>query len=216
MSELSERDLEDAAREAGISPDELRSELARRSGGPANPYAGSNALAQRDAELPPVARGSSADHVSSPLPLPPESAVRAVKHHIEQQLGTRGQMHGSREADVYDEQSGMVYRVHAEDDGEGGSLVRIDLDPTPLRAKRVLVGMGLGASAGLFLLTGFVLPGLLGFALIGSALGIGVLGGVTLATASARATKHARYVASTALVEAESGVATRVLAAGRE
>lgn len=219
MSELSERDIEDAAREAGISPDELRSELARRSGGePSNPYASNEpryALARRDVELPAIPRGNSADHVSSPLALPPESAARAVKHHIEQQLGTRGQMHGSREADVYDEQTGMVYRVQAEDDGEGGSLVRVDLDPTPLRAKRVLVGMGLGATAGLFLLTGMVLPGVLGLALIGSALGIGVLGGVSLATASTRATKHARYVASTALVESESGVATRALPSRR-
>lgn len=216
MSELSDRDIEEAAREAGISPDELRSELARKD--PKNPYAAnqpSRALTRADeALLPAVPRGSSVAHVSSPLPFVPETAARAVKASIEQQTGSRGQMHGSREADVYDERSGVIYRVQAEDDGEGGSLVRVDIDTTPLRAKRVLVAMGLGATAGLFLLTGVILPGLLGLALIGSALGMGVLGGVTLATQGARATRGARYVASTALIESEHGSA-RMLPPGR-
>lgn len=208
MSELSQRDIEDAAREAGISPAELRIELARQRG-PAGPYGAQpgKALATiGDRGLLPVSvRGISTANAESPLPFPAEQAVRAVKQSIEAQVGVRGHMMGGTQADILDEQAGVIYRVQAEDDGGGGALVRVDIDPTPMRAKRTLMAMGLGATVGLFFLSGVIIPGLLGTALVGAALGLGVIGGISLGTQGGRTSRGARYIASTALVEAEYG-----------
>ncbi|MFV8749838.1 hypothetical protein ACNOYE_04755 [Nannocystaceae bacterium ST9] len=204
MSDLSERDIEEAAREAGITPAELRGELARQRG---VAPAGSAALVHLGERglLPASERGTSIANAESTLPFPAEQAVRTIKRSIEQQVGSRGHMMGSQQADVYDEQGGVIYRVQAEDDGQGGSLVRIDIDPTPVRAKRMLMAMGLGATIGLFFLSGVIIPGLLGTALVGAAIGMGVIGGISLGTQTSRASRSARYVASTALVEAEHG-----------
>lgn len=208
MSDLSQRDIEDAAREAGISAAELRSELARQRG-PSGPYGADpgHALAKIGERglLPVSVRGISTANAESPLPFPPEQAVRAVKQSIEAQVGGRGHMMGAKQADILDEQAGVIYRVQAEDDGGGGALVRVDIDPTPLRAKRTLMAMGLGATVGLFFLSGVIIPGLLGTALVGAALGLGVVGGISLGTMGDRASRGARYIASTALVEAEYG-----------
>ncbi len=208
MSDLSERDIEDAAREAGITAAELRGELAKQRAA-ASPYAdsGSQALARTGERglLPVSLRGISVANAESPLPFPAEQAVRAVKRVIEQQVGARGHMMGSQQADIFDETAGLIYRIQAEDDGRGGSLVRIDIDPTPQRAKQTLMAIGLGATVGLFMLSGAIIPGLLGVALLAGALGLGVLGGISLATRGRRTSRGARYVASTALVEAEHG-----------
>lgn len=216
MSDLSDRDIEDAAREAGISPAELRHELARQRGasGPADP---GQALARTyDRGLLPVStRGISTANVESPLPFPPEQAVRAVKQSIEQQVGSRGHMMGAKQADILDDEAGVIYRVQAEDDGSGGALVRVDIDPTPLRAKRTLQAMGLGATVGLFFLSGVIIPGLLGTALIGAAISLGLIGGIGLSKQGDRASRGARYVASTALVEAEYGGGSKALPPGR-
>ncbi len=206
-AELSQRDIEDAAREAGISPAELRSELARQRSS-TSPYGESGGALVRTGErglLPASPRGVSIAHAESPLPFPPEQAVRAVKRAIEQQINSRGHMMGGTQADILDEDAGIVYRVQAEDDQQGGALVRVDIDPTPLRAKRTLSMLGLGATVGLFVLSGAIIPGLVGTMIMGAAIGMGLLGGLGLATQATRAGRGARYVASTALVEAEHG-----------
>jgi hypothetical protein len=208
MSDLSQRDIEDAAREAGITPAELRHELARQRGS-SHPYGadtGQGLMKAGERGLLPVSvRGISTANAESPLPFPAEQAVRAVKQSIEAQVGGRGHMMGAKQADILDEEAGVIYRVQAEDDGGGGALVRVDIDPTPLRAKRTLVAMGLGATVGLFFLSGVIIPGLIGTALVGAAIGLGVVGGISLGTQGERASRGARYVASTALVEAEYG-----------
>ena len=56
-----------------------------------------------------------------------------------------------------------------------------------------------------FVLSGAIIPGLVGTMIMGAAIGMGLLGGLGLATQAARAGRGARYVASTALVEAEHG-----------
>lgn len=206
MSDLSERDIEDAAREAGISPAELRQELARQRG--ASSHGGPGQALARTGErglLPVSTRGISTANAESPLPFPAEQAVRAVKQSIEQQVGSRGHMMGAKQADILDDEAGVIYRVQAQDDGNGGSLVRVDIDPTPLRAKRTLQAMGLGATVGLFFLSGVIIPGLLGTSLIGAAISLGLIGGIGLGKQGDRANRGARYVASTALVEAEYG-----------
>src|SRR5690606_23707614 len=163
MSQLSDREIEEAAREAGISPAELRSALAEQAGG--------GALARHGGVLPASARGTTVAHAETNLPYPPEQAVRAVKQKIEREIGATGHMMGSTEADIYDEAAGIVYRVQAEGDGGGGAMVRVDVDPTPLRSRRTLTSMGLGASVGLFAIAGLIIPGAIGWALIAGALG---------------------------------------------
>lgn len=197
MTDLSDAEIDEAAREAGISPAEMRSILADQASG------GALAHRPRRGNLPPSTRGVSIDHSESSLPYPPEQAVRSVKRQIEREIGSTGHMMGSKEADIYDESSGVVYRIQAESDGAGGSLVRVDLDPTPLRARRTLASMGLGATVGLFAVTGLVLPGLLGIGLLMGAVGLTALGAATMVALRRRAMKDARAVTAQALVEAE-------------
>lgn len=199
MSQLSEREIEEAAREAGISPAELRTALAEQ-------RAGTGALAKRSQRgvLPPSARGTTVAHAETSLPYPPEQAVRAVKQQIEREIGAKGHMMGSTEADIYDEPAGLIYRIQAEGDGSG-AMVRIDVDPTPLRSRRTLTSMGLGASVGLFAIAGLMIPGLVGWALIAGAVGLTGLGATTMVALRTRAIKDARATMARALVEAESG-----------
>lgn len=198
MSELSDREIEEAAREAGISAMELRTALERQS-------AGSTALVHQGA-VPSLSntRGSSVANAESHMPYPAEQAVRSVKHQIEKEIGVSGHMMGATAADIYDEARGMIYRVQAVDDGEGGSLVRVDVDSTPLRSRKTLSGMGLAATVGLFTISGLlVIPGLVGWALLGGAVGLGVLGATVMTATSGRAIKDARATVAHALVEAE-------------
>jgi hypothetical protein len=197
MSELSDRDIEDAAREAGISPLELRAALEQQ--------ANAGALMRvPSATLPSNTRGHSVANAESQMPYPPEQAVRSVKHQIEREIGTTGHMMGSTAADIYDEGRGMIYRIQAADDGAGGSLVRIDVDSTPLRSRKTLSGMGLAATVGLFALSGLiVIPGLVGWALLAGAVGLAALGATTMTMTSNRAIKDARATVAHALIEAE-------------
>jgi|SRR5690554_4984731 len=202
MGQLSDGEIEEAAREAGISPAELRNALAEQAGG--------GALATRAGRgsargvLPQSTRGATVAHAESSLPYPPEQAVRAVKKQIEREIGSTGHMMGSTEADIYDEPAGVIYRIQAEDDGGGAAMVRIDVDPTPMRGRRTLTSMGLGASVGLFAIAGLIIPGLIGWALLAGAIGIAALGGTSMFAMRTRAIKDARAIMAQALVEAES------------
>lgn len=195
MAELSDQEIADAAREAGISPAELRQALAEKDG----------ALVRTPGEgrLPASVRGKSVTHTESSLPYPPEQAVRTVKHQIERQIGSKGHMMGSKEADIYDERSGMIYRIQAESDGGGGALVRVDVDPTPLKARRTLTGMGLGSTVGLLAVAGIIVGGLVGTALFGGAIGLSLLGLGTLVAMRRRGIADARAASAYALIEAE-------------
>lgn len=199
MSQLSDDEIEEAAREAGISPAELRSALAEQAGG------GALATRSHHGLLPASTRGTTVAHAESSLPYPPEQAVRAVKQQIEREIGSTGHMMGSTDADIYDEAAGIIYRIQAESDGGGGAMVRIDVDPTPLRSRRTLTSMGLGASVGLFAIAGLIIPGLIGWALLAGALGLTALGATSLVAIRTRAIKDARAIMARALVEAESG-----------
>ncbi|MFO7563529.1 MAG: hypothetical protein R6X02_12860 [Enhygromyxa sp.] len=198
MSQLSEREIEEAAREAGISPAELRSALAEQAGGVLAPRS-------HHGVLPASTRGTTVAHAETSLPYPPEQAVRAVKQQIEREIGSTGHMMGSTEADIYDEAAGIIYRLQAESDGAGGAMVRVDVDPTPLRSRRTLTSMGLGASVGLFAIAGLIIPGLIGWTLIAGALGLTALGATSLVAIRTRAIKDAKATMARALVEAESG-----------
>lgn len=197
MTQLSDREIEEAAREAGITPAELRNALAEKAGG--------GALMKVHGALPASTRGTTVAHAETSLPYPPEQAVRAVKQQIEHEIGARGHMMGSTDADIYDEATGIIYRIQAQSDGAEGALVRIDVDPTPLRSRRTLTSMGLGASVGLFAIAGLIIPGVIGWALLAGAVGLTALGATSLIALRARAIKDAEATMARALVEAESG-----------
>ena len=198
MNELSDQEIEEAAREAGISPAELRAAMSERDdpGG---------ALAHRPERgvVGAPTRGVSVAMNETNLPLPPEAAVRSVKKLIEAEIGSTGHMMGSTEADIYDEPAGVVYRVKAADDGSGGAMVRVDIDPTPLRSRRTLSSMALGATVGLFAVTGLIIPGLLGYALLAGAVGLTALGATSMVALRNRVIKDAGQISAHALIEAE-------------
>jgi len=208
MSELSDREIEEAAREAGISPAELRAAMAEREGG--------GALVHRPERgvLPVSTRGTSVANAETALALPPEQAVRTVKRQIEREIGATGHMMGGTEADIYDESAGIVYRIQAQGDGGGGSMVRVDIDPTPLRSRRTLTSMGLGAMVGLFAVTGLIIPGLLGYALLGGAAGLTLLGIGGLSALRRRTIADARAMTAQALLEAETRTGPAALPIG--
>lgn len=200
MAELSDQELREAAAEAGISPHELRHALAQRDGAD---------LAQRgDADgagsvLGPPARGASAAHVEGPVARPPAQALAAVRASIERQTGRTGHRQGEHEADLVDDDLGLTYRMRTQDDGAGGALVRIDVDPTAGKSFRNLALTGVGGVAlailGLGLLVGSTL-------LVLGGVSLGLLGGLWVgrrASQLGRGLASARAIASHALMEAE-------------
>lgn len=198
MAELSDQELRDAAAEAGISPNELRHALAEREG---------TGLASRDGGAVSVLgaplRGASATHVEGPVARPPAQALAAVRASIERQTGRSGHRQGEHEADVVDDDLGLTYRVRAQEDGAGGALVRIDVDPTAGKSFRNLALTGVGGVVSVLLGLGLVFGSTM-FVL--GAVMIGVLGGLLVGRRAAllgRGIASARATASNALMEAE-------------
>lgn len=197
MAQLSDDDLRDAAAEAGISPHELRLALAEREG---------TDLATADGPasvMSPPERGASATHIAGPVARPPADALAAVRASIERQTGRSGHRQGEHEADIVDDDLGLTYRMRAQDDGAGGALVRIDIDPTAGRSFRNLALTGVGgitlAVVGLAMLLGSTL-------LMVGGLGLGVLGGLLVGRRAGqlgRGVVNARAIASSALMDAD-------------
>ncbi len=200
MAELSDEELREAAAEAGISPHELRHALAQRQGAE---LAGIGSEGRALSVLGPPARGASAAHVEGALGRPPTQALAVVRASIERQTGRSGHRQGEHEADVVDDDLGLTYRVRAQDDGAGGSLVRIDVDPTAGRASRIVALTGAGGIAFVILGLGLVLGSTL---LVLGAVAMGALGGVFIGRRAAqlsRGVASARAIAANALMDAE-------------
>jgi len=198
MAELSDDELREAAAEAGISPHELRHALAQREGsGLATTGDGAGSV------LGPPVRGTSAAHVEGPISRPPAQALAAVRASIERQTKRSGHRQGELEADVVDDELGLTYRVRAQDDGLGGALVRVDVDPTAGKAFRNLALTGVGGVTlvlvGLAMLVG-------SFTLLLGGVGLAVLGGLWVGRRAAqlgRGLASARAIAANALMDAE-------------
>lgn len=198
MAELSDEELREAAAEAGISPHELRHALAQREGTElAHTGDGAGSV------LGPPVRGASAAHVEGALAQPPARALDAVRASIERQTGRSGHRQGEHEADVVDDDLGLTYRVRTQDDGAGGALVRVDVDPTAGRSFRNLALTGVGgvtlAIVGLGLLLGSLM-------LVLGGAGVGVLGGLWVGRRAGqlgRGLVSARAIASNALMDAD-------------
>ncbi|MEM9459979.1 MAG: hypothetical protein AAGF11_37735 [Myxococcota bacterium] len=197
MAQLSDQELREAAAEAGISPHELRHALAERQG---------TDLARPDEAhslMGPPDRGTTATHVEGRVGQPPTQAIGSVRASIERQTGRSGHRQGELEADVVDDDLGLTYRLRTQDDGSGGALVRVDVDPTAGKSASTIAGVSIAAITTVVLGLGW----LLGSTLLGlGGLGLGVLGGLKVfrrASALGRGIHSARAIAAHALMEAE-------------
>ncbi len=202
MTELSQEELEAAANEAGITPSELRNELALHSSSGRAPTT-----------LPAPQRGQSIATMEATMPMACEPAVRKVRELIEKQRGISGHMHGKDQADVLDAEAGLCYRIQAEADGEQRSLVRVDLDPTAGKAGRTFrLASSVALVATSLLLSMWYTPflGLAALAAVG-----GVLWTQLKGKKNQAALAQAAEIAQAALFEAESS-AIAALRAGSE
>lgn len=196
-SDLSEEDLQETAAEAGLSPNELRIVLAERRGGP---------VAGRGSRLSPVGpprRGVSVIQVEGRLNMEREEALAAVRSSIERQTGKRGHKQGDSEADIVDEDNGVTYRLRTAEDGAGGSLVRIDIDPSQGKGTQALVTTGVFGVTATLVAMGWLF-GATVLWLVG--LGFGAIGGLVIARSIVnlhRASGSAHSIAAQALMEAE-------------
>lgn len=197
-AKLTEQELRDAAAEAGISPEELRRALVQRS----NPTAPTTALARTDR-----GRGELAPYsAETQLSMHPDQALEAVRRAIGRQVGHHGHRQGSARADIVDERAGVVYKVSSAADGQGGSLVKVEVDAGAGRSNLALGGFILGGFA--LGITAF--GALLSSLIMWGGISLGVLGAVALFVAGARlesGRKHAEQIVAQALLEAEEAPA---------
>ncbi|MCA9690988.1 MAG: hypothetical protein R3A51_07070 [Nannocystaceae bacterium] len=188
---LTEEELREAAAEAGISPEELR-----------------RALAGDQGNLPARVRtpgdtGVSVYKAESNLLLPPEQATDAVRRSIERLVGTRGHRQGAGRADIVDDARGLTYRIHSEADGQGGALVRVDVDPSAGAGGMMLSALMFGGFELGILALAIVIGSTLMF---GLGVGIGIVGALTLVNRSRRhklGRKDGQAIVAQALLEAE-------------
>jgi hypothetical protein len=192
MTGLSEQELQEAAAEAGISPAELRQALAEQHGNlPAK-------LPQDQGIVPRSRRGPSIAHAEASIPWAPHLAVRSVRAALERQLNLRGHMQSATEADVVDTNAGLAYHIRAMPDGGHGSMVRIDIDPSPRQGKKALAAVALTTSV---LILG--IGGLFSWTWLGAAVAVGIVGGLLMRRLNTRGAGDARGNAAKALLDAE-------------
>lgn len=194
---LSDDELRQAAAEAGISPQELRIALAERHGNlPARPDPARSLMG-------PPQRGMAATHVEARIPAAPRDALASVRRSIERQTGKQGHNQGDAEADLVDEDAGLTYRIRTSDDGGGGALVRVDIDPSSGKGTQALATTGVVGIAATLVALGW----LFGAATLWlGGLGVGVLGALLIGRSSLKlrnGTRTAHAIAAHALIEAE-------------
>jgi hypothetical protein len=195
----SDEELRQAAAEAGISPQELRTALAERDGALVPAKKGIASLVPR--------RESQVRHVESPLAMPPREALGAVRGSIEAQTGLRGHQQGDARADIVDDGAGLTYRILSETDGAGGSLVRVEIDPSTGRGAQALATTGVVGITATLVALGWLFGAL---TLVFGGAAVGVLGGLLIGRNALRllkATNHAQGTAAQALMEAEERLA---------
>ncbi|MCA9713635.1 MAG: hypothetical protein H6713_10365 [Myxococcales bacterium] len=193
---LTEQELREAAAEAGISPEELRRELVRQAGGvPATVPSG------------PGNTGMSVYKAEGNLAMPPEQAAESVRRSLERIAGAHGHRQGANKVAIVDEARGVTYQIQAERDGQGGALVRVDVDPSAAAGTLALGGFLVGGLS----LAIFVFGWLFSLtAIAGAGIALGVLGGAALYfnnTKAKRGQLEAQQLVAQALLEAEDAPA---------
>jgi len=153
------------------------------------------------------------------LDLPPDHALDVVRRAFARQVGHTGHRQGPSRADIVDDGAGVVYKISAESDGQGGALVKVDLDAGAGRSNLALGGFILGGFA--LGITAF--GALLAPIIMWAGITLGVAGAAALFFASLRLNRgrrHAELIVAQALVEAEetplsaAGAAPRALRPG--
>lgn len=190
-AKLTDEELREVAAEAGISPEELRQALVKRSG---------DLPATRGPTLP------ASTSLEGRVHLPPEHASEAVRRVIEKRSGRRGHRQGGGRIDIVDDDNGVVYRIQGEADGAGGALVKVEVDPMSGVGNFALGALIVGAfSLGLIAFGWFLSTlVLIGGVVLGGA-GVFALVGARRRLEGARAI--ARQIAAEALLEAEDAPA---------
>lgn len=171
MTNLSDREIAEAAAEVGISPAELRGAMAERSGN-------LPARISEERGMITATRGAAVqDFVETQFDAPPPAALAHMRRFLEQESRHKGHKQGEDQVDIYDETRGIAYRLRAESDGAQGSIVRVDIDPSAAKAKPTYMALGGGSVALLGTFLGSTLAGLgLGTALAaGAAMLMGTL-----------------------------------------
>lgn len=136
MTNLSDREIAQAAAEAGISPAELRSAMAQRAGDlPAR------VAEQHQGIVAASSRGKVHDFVETRLDGPPTAAIAHLRRFLELKSGHKGHQQGDGEVDIPDDDKGIVYRLSAQSDGAQGSIVRVDIDVSPARVAPTYLAM---------------------------------------------------------------------------
>ncbi len=195
MAELSDQDIRDAAAEAGISPAELRSALAEQD-------RDLPAIPEHRGALAPSRRGPSAAASEVNLPYAPKQALQTLREALESRVGTKGHLQGPLEADIFDEKNGVIFHLRAQGDGASGALVRVDIDPSPIKNRRTLSLIALTVGV-----TGLALVGLLAWPGYLAALALGLGGGYSLRTkGAAPSVRTAQGFLTEAIFAAESSV----------
>jgi len=191
---LSEQELREAAAEAGISPEELRRALVERN----QPQGGAGKALARRADAPEQLQYSA----ETRLDLPPEQALDVVRRAFARQVGHTGHRQGPSRADIVDEGAGVVYKISTTGDGQGGALVKVDVDAGAARSNLALGGFILGGfSLGITAFGALLAP-----LIMWAGITLGVVGAAALFLASARLSqgrRRAELVVAQALVEAE-------------
>lgn len=194
-AKLTEQELQEAAAEAGISPEELR-----------------RAMVEQVSRVP--ARTDSTSLVHSReihISLSIDQAAATVQRHIERLSGNRGHRQGPGKVDILDESHGFIYRILAQEDGRGGSLVHVVMNPSPGRGRMILRGTVFATVALAVMGLGYLLSFFTMWVLwIG--LGIGALGATSLFLSwqkYLRGRLRGRDIIARALVEAEVSPAVK-------
>ena len=122
---------------------------------------------------------------------------------IARQVGHRGHRQGNGDIDILDDRTHMLYRIHAEPDGQGGALVAV-------RSERT--GSSLALAAVMFATVALAVTAL-GFIVSSLLMWLGVVlllaGGAGVVMAGGRAAgmqRQSELVVAQALVEAEEAV----------
>jgi hypothetical protein len=208
MAELTDEELREAAAEAGISPNELRHALAVRAGTAGDNLPATSALGD------PV-RGMAARFTEGRIRQSPPAALGAVRASIERQIGKSGHNQGPDEADIVDDDVGVTYRIRSRDDGDGGALVRVDIDPSAGRGMAALRATSVtGVTVAMVGLAWLLSSTLLWL----GALGMGAIGGLLVVRSlltAVGASKRAVGVAAQALNEADESAIAGALPPGR-
>lgn len=200
MTNLSDREIAEAAAEVGISPAELRQAMAQRNGNlPAR------IQEQQQGVIAASTRGQVHDFVETQVSAEPSAALAHVRRFVEKQSGKRGHQQGKGQVDIVDDKQGIVYRLRAESDGAQGSIVRVDLDLSVSKARPAYVAMAAPVLGGIASLSMAMILGTLTSPLVWIPFAAMILGSVFwMRKSSSGALEHAREVAQAAVVEAST------------